>query len=54
VYRCKYPDCDKTFARLSYLLQHEFSHTGEMPYQCRKCEEQFFKKCDYIEHKKMH
>jgi len=54
VYRCHYPDCNKTFARLSYLLQHEFTHTGEMPYKCTKCDEQFFKKCDFKEHKKIH
>jgi len=54
VYRCHYPGCNKTFARLSYLLQHEFTHTGEMPYKCTKCDEKFFKKCDFKEHKKIH
>jgi len=54
VYRCHYPNCDKTFARLSYLLQHEYTHTGVMPYKCRKCNEQFFLKCDFKKHKQIH
>ena len=32
VYSCE--DCDKTFASPGKLRQHEYTHTGETPFEC--------------------
>ena len=32
VYSCE--DCDKTFSSPGKLRQHEYTHTGETPFEC--------------------
>ncbi|XP_078499111.1 zinc finger and BTB domain-containing protein 48 [Lissotriton helveticus] len=47
--------CQDTFKRRSELQIHVVSHTGEMPYKCSNCSQQFMKKKDHQSHMiKMH
>lgn len=49
-YRCQYTDCDKSFALLQYLKDHEKTHTGVTPYECSVCGKRFKQNGDMHRH----
>lgn len=36
-HKCTYEGCDKAYSSTTNLANHIRKHTGEMPYQCRRC-----------------
>jgi len=54
VYSCE--DCDKTFASPGKLRQHEYTHTGETPFECsiQGCDKKFTSKFKLKRHILIH
>ena len=49
-HKCKH--CHKSFTTQRYLQIHTREHTGEKPYKCKVCEEQFAQIGQLMQHKK--
>lgn len=45
IYKCTYPDCERTFNRPCRLAEHQRSHTNERPYVCTHpgCDKSFIR-----------
>ncbi|EGG02693.1 uncharacterized protein MELLADRAFT_31902, partial [Melampsora larici-populina 98AG31] len=40
-YQCNETGCGKTFSRPSSLKIHSYSHTGQKPFKCFRCDRAF-------------
>lgn len=46
--------CEKEFALLRYLKDHEKIHSGEKPFSCEYCDKVFRQKGNVVRHKRIH
>ncbi|ODV97467.1 hypothetical protein PACTADRAFT_2034 [Pachysolen tannophilus NRRL Y-2460] len=49
-FKCSHPGCDKSFARVDYLLRHKGNHSEVKPFNCRQCQAGFARKDLLIKH----
>jgi len=54
VYKCDFPECTKTYARLYSLKRHLVSHSGVKKFVCRTCGKRFALKQCLKEHSFIH
>jgi KRAB domain-containing zinc finger protein len=47
-FKCKY--CERSFHHSAHLVTHEGYHTGEKPYRCENCGQQFTMKTQLRKH----
>ncbi|WAQ89137.1 hypothetical protein PtA15_10A561 [Puccinia triticina] len=53
-YQCMEPGCGKTFSRPSSLKIHSYSHTGQKPFKCMRCDRAFSVQSNLKRHQKVH
>ncbi|MBW0521554.1 hypothetical protein O181_061269 [Austropuccinia psidii MF-1] len=53
-YQCMEPGCGKTFSRPSSLKIHNYSHTGQKPFKCLRCDRAFSVQSNLKRHQKVH
>ncbi|PLW33247.1 hypothetical protein PCANC_20998 [Puccinia coronata f. sp. avenae] len=53
-YQCLEPGCGKTFSRPSSLKIHSYSHTGQKPFKCMRCDRAFSVQSNLKRHQKVH
>ena len=51
-YAC--PVCDRKFAQITDIKNHERTHTGEKPYGCVYCDKTFARKYVMNKHERTH
>ena len=44
-YKCKYPNCNKTYVTKRFLLTHYLAHENKKPFKCNLCNKYF--RCKY-------
>ncbi|KAK9766189.1 hypothetical protein K7432_004925 [Basidiobolus ranarum] len=54
IFRCTFPDCEKTFSRQYNLTSHMRSHSDLRPYSCGFCPRSFARKHDLQRHTRLH
>ncbi|KAA1063867.1 hypothetical protein PGT21_027030 [Puccinia graminis f. sp. tritici] len=53
-YQCMEAGCGKTFSRPSSLKIHSYSHTGQKPFKCMRCDRAFSVQSNLKRHQKVH
>ncbi|KAM0673955.1 hypothetical protein GVAV_002473 [Gurleya vavrai] len=44
LFKCEFPDCNKTYNKKSRLAEHNNTHTQTRPFQCPKCPKCYYKR----------
>ncbi|MCJ1247634.1 Metallothionein expression activator [Trapelia coarctata] len=53
-YRCRYPDCDRTFGRKENIKAHVQTHLNDRQFLCEHCPKRFVRQHDLKRHGKTH
>ncbi|KAI6131243.1 hypothetical protein EDD16DRAFT_1821162 [Pisolithus croceorrhizus] len=53
-YPCSYPECSKSYSKLSRLSEHYRSHTGERPFVCDDCGKSYLRETHLHAHRRSH
>lgn len=51
-YQCN--DCERSFSRITSLIEHQKVHTGEKPFECQTCGKGFTRPSYLIQHQRRH